>query len=213
MSSRMLLTAQLFAKILNYLEFPEIINIINQFKYGHYTILPYVESVFSRLPTINPYNIARCCFLKRLSLPNISYINDNMLLMLPQLRSLTIKTGSDLTSDIFQSLPELKNLEILSPNTYEVDSIINSKSVKFLSNLEKLHVGNKYLRDDDMHHFKNLRILVINNSRLTPKVLNILPGLELCVINGILIKYKSSKENLKILKKLRGLREVKIYGI
>lgn len=205
-SRRYIVSLSLFLKILNYLEFPEIIQIVKQYKYGEYTILPFIKSAYSKLPTINPYNIMKCCYLRNLSLPNSTYLCDNILMMLPQLKYLAVKSGTEISPDTFSFVPELEKLEILGYG----DKMLCTESVKNLCNLRELHVSNSILKNSDMQHLKNLRVLVIYNSYLTPKILEYLPKLEFCILNGVLIKYHPKYKRLVL--KIGVLAEIKIYN-
>lgn len=207
------LPPELFAKVLDYLEFPEVVSIIKSYKYGHMTILPHITHIYTPLVTINPYNLTRCCMLRELHMPYSRYLNNNMLLMLPNLNSLTIMNGSLVTSDIFEFLPNLKNLTITYQHHFDIDTLVNLQCLKYLDQLEYLHISNRLLFDDCFTYMPKLKVLILKNSRVTPSVLNLLPKLELCVINGVLIKYTSSLKNIMILKHIGKLHRIKIYAI
>ena len=127
-------------------------------------------------------------------------------MMLPQLKYLAVKSGTEISPDTFSFVPELEKLEILGYG----DKMLCTESVKNLCNLRELHVSNSILKNSDMQHLKNLRVLVIYNSYLTPKILEYLPKLEFCILNGVLIKYHPKYKRLVL--KIGVLAEIKIYN-
>lgn len=203
------------AEQLDNLDFPDVINIISLVKDGKYVILPHIRKIKSTLDTINPHNLCRCCRTEKLVLPNCTNLTDTVLVNLPYITSMTISAQSNLTGDIFRHLNYLKELQILSSSSDSPDTMIDSDSVKNLGNLEKLHVYNNLLTTDDFRFMKKLRVIVIdsNNPHLTGAILNYLKFSEICVINRVLYKYKSSDRNSAILKKIGGVDRIQIKGI
>lgn len=204
---------ELLANMLNDKDFPTVMRIVDKYKNGHYTILPYLTRIKSDLETINPYNLTKCCRLQTLILPNCNTINDNMLLMLPRLESLTIKSGSLLTGDPFSSSTTIRSLQIISHSKSEPDTLLTSSNIYMFSNLEMLHAMNGQLTDSDLKYMKELKVLVLEESRVTPQILNYLPKLELLVINKKLYKYVSSIRNKSILEKIGKLYKIQIYAL
>lgn len=207
------LSPGIFGKILDFLEFPQIIEIASEYKYGHLTILPYISNIYTPMPTINPYNLTRCCNTKSLCMPNCNQLTDNMLIMLPSLEKLIIKSGSQITADSLKYLQNLKTLEIVHINTFDIDNILTAKTMGCLTNLEELRINSNKLMDDYFALLPNLKILVVNDKSVTPKILNMLHNMELCVINGVLVKYKSTVKNRKVVKKISHIKEVHIYAV
>lgn len=206
------LSAPVFGEILNFLEFPQIIQISKQYRYGHLTILPHIDLIYTPLPTINPHNLTKCCGVKHLIMPHSSQLDNSMLLMLPNLESLIIQAGSRISGDVFQFIP-LKTLEILSRNAFEVDTVLTHLTVQHFKELENLHIRNNKLRDDDFASLRNLKILILWNPHVTPAILNYLPQLELCLLNGTLIKWCSNDRTRKVIKKIGKLKAIQIYGL
>lgn len=207
------LSPEIFGKVLDFLEFPQIIEITSEYKYGYVTILPHVSHVYTPLPTINPFNLTKCCNVKSLCMPNCNQLTDNMLIMLPSLEKLVVKSGSQLTADSLQYLQNLKTFEVVHNNTYDMDNILTAKTIGYLPNLEELKINSDKLADDHFTLLPKLRILIINDTAITPKILNVLHNIELCIINGVLVKYKSSIKNRNIVKKIRHIKEVHIYAV
>lgn len=203
---------QVLAKLLDTIEFPEVIKIIEKFDDGKYTILPYLTRVQSSSITINPYNLTRCCQITTLILPNCQTLTDNVLMLLPYLESLTIRSGSPLTMDVFRHLNYLTKLQILSHSEDEPDTILCLEALEHLSRLEMLHVRNEILRDEHFYHLRNLKVLVLDG-HVTPVILNYLPKIEICILNKKLYKYISSTKNNAILKKIGKINRVKIYAV
>jgi hypothetical protein len=205
---------EVLAKLLDTIEFNEVIKIIKNFEDGKYTIMPYITKIKYYNDTIDTYNLTKCCRTKTLILPNCKSITDNVLMMLPYLESLTIKSGSSLTPDVFRHLNYLTKLQIISHRKQEPDNLICLKSLENLSKLEMLHVRNPSLRDEHFYHLKNLKVIVLEgNEYVTPLILNFLPKLEICIINKKLYKYVSSTKNNLIIKKIGKLDHIKIYAI
>lgn len=204
---------ELLASMLNDKDFPTVMKIVEKYKDGVYTILPYLTKIQSPLETINPYNLTKCCRTKTLILPNCNIINDNMLMMLPQLESLTVKAGSLLTGDPFSCSSSLKTLQIISHNKTNCDTLLTPENIRLFSNLEMLHVMNTMLTDECFRWLPNLRILILEESPVTPKILNYLKLLEICIVNKKLYKYVSSIKNKLILEKIGKLHKIQIYAL
>ena len=181
---------------------------------GKYNILPFLSTVQSTLPLIDPYNLTRCCRITTLILPNCEMLTDNVLMLLPYIESLTIKSGNNLTSDVFRHLNYLTKLQILSHCEDEPDTLVNLESLVNLTRLEMLHLRNTNLKDEYFYHLRNLKVLVLEgNDIVSPIILNYLPKVEICMINKKLYKYISSTKNNAILKKIGKINRVKIYAI
>lgn len=205
---------EVLAKLLDTIQFPEVIKIIEKFNDGKYTILPYITKVQSDLISVNPFNLSRCCRVKTLILPMCTDLADNVLMMLPYLESLTIKAGCGLTSEVFKHLNYLTKLQILSHHENEYDNLITLDSLEHLDKLEMLHVRNEALCDEHFYHLRNLKVLVLDgNSNVTPSIMNYLPHIEICVLNKKLYKFISSTKNNAIIKKIGKINRVKIYDI
>lgn len=203
----------LFGEILNFLEFPQIIQISKPYKYGHLTILPHVTRISTPLSTLNPFNLTKCCGVKHLIMPNSNELTDGALLMLPSLETLVIRAGSRVTGDVFQFMTQFKTLEVLSGNIFEVDTILTPHTVQHFGGLENLHIRSSQLRNAHFAQMQNLKILILWGQTITPEILNYLPKLELCVLNGSLIKWRSNERTRKIIKMLGKLREIRIYSV
>lgn len=205
---------KVLAQLLDTIEFHEVIKIIDKFDDGKYTILPFLTKVQSSLVTINPFNLTRCCRITTLILPNCMTLTDNILMLLPYLESLTIRSGSSLTADVFRHLNYLTKLQILSHHEDEPDTLLSLKALENLSRLEMLHVRNGNLKDEYFYHLRNLKVLVLDgNQYVTPAILNYLPKIEVCILNKKLYKYISSTKNNSILKKIGKINRVKIYAV
>lgn len=203
------------AEQLDNLEFPEVVKIVEKIEDGKYEVLPWIKRVCSSLETVNPYNLCRCCRTEKLILPQCVNINDNVLVNLPYIKSLTICSQNELTGDVFYHLNYLRELQILSHSLDRPDELLTNSSVKHLKELQYLHVFNNTLTDEDFHHMKQLKVIVIDseNPRLTPNILNHLPNAEVCIINKVLYKYKDSTRNNTIIKRIGKLAKIKIYAI
>jgi hypothetical protein len=207
-------TYGVLAKLLDTIEFPEVIKIVEKFTDGKYNILPYLTKVSSSSATINPYNLTRCCRITVLVLPNCSTLTDNILMLLPYLESLTIKSGSGLTADVFRHLNYLSKLQILSHHDSEPDRLLTLPAMESLSKLEMLYVRNEGLRDEYFYHLINLKVLILDgNDCVTPGILNYIPQLEICLLNKKLYKYISSTRNNAIVKRIGKINHVKLYAI
>lgn len=205
---------EVLARLLDTIEFPDVIKIIDQFKDGKYNILPFLSRVQSQAQTINPYNLTRCCRIKTLILPHCETLTDNVLMLLPYLESLTIRAGTQLTPDVFRHLNYLTKLQILSHTEHEPDTLLSLESLENLSKLEMLQVRNPTLKNEHFYHLRNLKVLVLEgNSNVTPAILNFLPKIEICILNKKLYKYISSTKNNAILKRIGKINRVKIYAI
>ena len=204
------ITPELFAKILDFLEFPDIVRIIKSFQYGEYQILPFISRVHTKLETINPYNLTKCCRTVKLNMNQSNYLNNSMLMMLPFLEQLTVLAGSKMTSEVFEYLPHLKMLQILGEKK---ETILNINSIRWIPNLEFLHISEPYLIDEHFSFMPKLKIVILENSIVTPRILNMLPDLEICMINGCLYKFESSVRNLKILQRMNRAIKVNIVAI
>lgn len=205
---------EVLAKLLDTIEFPEVMKIVEKFVDGKYTILPYIKQVQSQSDTVNPYNITRCCAAETLILPNCQTLTDNILMLMPYLKSLTIKSGCPLTPDVFRHLNYLTKLQIMSQSESEPDTLICLESLENLSQLEMLHLRNEKLRDEHFYHLRNLKVLVLDgNENVTPSILNFLPKIEVCILNKKLYKYIASTKNNAILKKIGKINRVKLYAI
>ena len=199
---------------LDKLEFPEIIKIIEQINDGKYEVLPWIKRVHSNLSSVNPYNLCRCCRTETLNLPYCVNLDNNMIVNLPYIKSLTINSENRLTGDIFYHLNYLEELQILSHRDDQPDKLLDHNSVKHLTGLKCLHIYNNILVDDDFQHLKNLRVVVINsdNPQLTPNILNYLHSVEICIINKVLYKYIDSTKNNAIIRRIGKLDRIRIYA-
>lgn len=205
---------KILANLLDTIEFPEVIKIIEGIPDGKYNVLPYLTRVQTSMISINPFNLSRCCRIKTLILPHCTGLTDNVLMLLPYLESLTIQVDSGLTPDVFRHLGYLTKLQILSHCTDQYDTLINLESLTHLSKLEMLHVRNRDLRDEHFYHLRNLKVLVLDgNDCVTPGILNYLPSIEVCLINGKLYRFISSTNNDAIIKKIGKIKQIKVYGI
>lgn len=202
----------MLAKLLDTIEFSEVMNIVDKIDNGKYDILPYITRVKSTSDTINPYNLSRCSRVETVILPNCNMITDNVLMLLPYLESLTIKSGSMITEDTFRYLNYLTKLQIISHHEHEPDTVVTMKSLSYMTKLEMLHLRNEVLRNEHFYHMRNLKVLILDgNKHVTPDILNYLPKLEIFVLNKKLYKYISSEKNNEIIKKIGKLNKVKIY--
>lgn len=205
---------KVLARLLDTIEFPEVIKIIEKFEDGKYTILPFLTRVQSTSTTINPYNLTRCCRIKTLILPYCNTITDNVLMLLPYLESLTIRAGCPLTGDVFRHMNYLTKLQILSHSEDEPDTLLGLDTLENLTRLEMLHIRNANLKDEHFYHLRNLKVLVLEgNPNVTPAILNYLPKIEVCILNKKLYKYISSTKNNSILKRIGKVNRVKIYAV
>lgn len=204
---------KVLAKLLDTVEFPMVMKIVDQFENGRYDILPFITKIQSSLDTISPYNLTKCCRVQTLILPRCTNLSDNVLMMLPNLESLTIRTGTELTGEAFGHLNYLTKLQILSVDT-EYDTMLTPKIMAQLGKLEMLHVRNDLLNNDCFRHLSNLKVLIIDGTnKVTPAILNYLPKIEVCIINKVLCKFISSTRNNAIIKKIGKLKRVRIYAI
>ena len=205
---------EVLAKLLDTIEFNDVIKIVGNFEDGKYTIMPHITKIYYKGDTIDPYCLTKCCRTKNLIIPNCQTLTDNVLMLLPYLESLTIRAGCPLTPDVFRHLNYLTKLQILSHNDNEPDTLVCLESLESLTKLEMLHIRNPLLRDEHFYHLRNLKVLVLEgNEYVTPSILNFLPKIEVCVINKKLYKYVSSTKNNEIIKKIGKLNRVKIYAI
>jgi hypothetical protein len=205
---------EVLANLLNTVDFPEVIKIVDKIKDGKYNILPYITKVQSGLMSISPFNLSRCCRVTTLILPKCTGITDNVIMLLPYLESLTIKSNCGLTPDVFRHLNYLTKLQILSHHENDPDTLITLQSLEHLSKLEMLHVRNPNLRDEFFFHLRNLKVLVLEgNTNVTPAILNYLPSIEICILNRKLYRFISSTLNNDIIKKIGKINRVKIYAI
>jgi len=205
-------TYGILAKLLDTIEFPEVIKIVEKFNDGKYNILPFLSKVRSSSVTINPYNLTRCCRITVLVLPNCTTLSDSVLMLLPYLESLTIRSDSGLTSGVFRHLNYLSKLQILSHN--EPDKLLDLPAMESLTKLEMLYVRNEDLKDEYFYHMFNLKVLILEgNQNVTPGILNYIPQLEICLLNKKLYKYISSTKNNAILKRIGKINHVKLYAI
>lgn len=205
---------KVLATLLDTIEFPEVIKIIEKFEDGKYSILPFLTRVQSTSETISPFNLTRCCRISTLILPNCQTLTDNVLMLLPYLESLTIRSGCPLSTDVFRHLNYLTKLQILSHCEDEPDTLVTLQSLEYLTRLEMLHVRNPVLKDEHFFHLRNLKVLILDgNDNVTPVILNYLPKIEICILNKKLYKYISSTKNNAILKKIGKVNRVKIYAV
>ncbi len=204
------MNGKIIAKILDHLVFSEVIKIYKLL--DRQDILPYISEIYSE-NDVDLSIIERCCNLKKLTLPNSTKLKTKTLFMLPSLESLTIAIGTKIDNSVFKYLPNLRSLQILSLDGKTTDLIINKLCVTYLTNIRYLHLSSKILKE---HHFKTmskLKVLVLNNTSITPSILNILPMLEVCVINKCLYKYRHSLKNIAILQRIGKLDKIKICNI
>ena len=135
-------------------------------------------------------------------------------MLLPYLESLTVRSGSKLTPDVFRHLNYLTKLQILSHDENEPDILLGLNALENLTRLEMLHIRNADLRDEHFFHLRNLKVLVLDgNVNVSPAILNYLPKIEVCILNKKLYKYISSTKNNAILKKIGKINRVKIYAV
>lgn len=210
-----MLPPAVLANICDFLEYPEAIRVIKQQPHGFITILPYLQSAHSRLSVINPYNITRCQQLRCLSLPNSDHLNNQMLTMLPKLEQLTVRSDAQITNQIWSRLPNLQRLELLPYRARQTNCMPNGAQLAPLTKLELLWVPGQQITVRDLVRLPSLKTLILERSPLSPVILNHLPRLEFCLLNGQLIKYHSSLKNKALLHKITQLRpiEIKIYAL
>lgn len=202
------------ARQLDTMEFQEVMKIISLIDNGQYTILPWLYKVCSRLDYINPYNLCRCSRLKVLSIPNCKTISNSTLINLPYIESLTISSVTNLKGDIFYHMNYLKHLQIISHTYSNPDKLLTKHTVKYLDKLKILHVYNNMLSEGDFCHLKSLEVLILETSNrgITPKIMDLMPRLELCIINHTLYKFKETPRNEKIVKKIGKITKIRILG-
>lgn len=203
---------QILAKQLETLDFETLIKVADTLPEAQLEVLPYITQTHSKKESIDIQQLRYCCRLRQLIFPNYP-VQDNVLMYLPHLEHLTIRQSSMMTGEYFKTLGSLIELQILSKSTTEPDTTLCTYTVKHMKKLEMLHVMNHILVDEDFHFLQNLRILILISDRITPRILNYLPKLELCIINKKLYKYVSSTRNKQILKRIGKLDTVKIYAI
>ncbi len=207
-------SVQVLARLLETIDFVTVMQIIDQVDNGKYEILPFITKVYTEAHTINPYNLTKCCRTKVLVLPNCTNLEDNALMMLPHLESLTIKAGNPLTNDVFQHLSYITKLQILSHTEADEDRLLDYIALRNLSKLEMLQVRNKNLRNEHFRLLPDLKVLILDgNDKVTPGILNFLPKMEICIINRELCKFISSTRNNAIIKKIGKLDRVRIHAI
>ena len=207
------MNGKLIAKILDHLEFSEVIRIAKTIKNYQTTIMPYISSIYvvDKFPMLK--YIQLCCRTKKLTLLNSRFLDTKTLFMLPLLESLTICVGSLIDNAVFKYLPNLKVLQILALNKCELDSIINKKCIVYLKNVQYLHISSNNLKDYHFKYLTNLKVLILENSIVTPHIMNDLNRLEICIINKCLYKYVHSLKNIAIIKKIGYLNNINICNI
>lgn len=196
--------------------FSDVIKIISKIEDGKYRVLPWIKHITSDREIIGLNDLCRCCRTETLSLPYCHNISDNLLVNLPYIKSLTINADNSigLNSDVFAHLGYLEELQIISNDYDHPDRLLTKNTVNRLEKIKYLHLYNNDLVDDDFHTMPNLLALVIEsrNPALTPNIINFLGRLELCVINGVIYRYKNASEKTaKILKQLSKVKKLKIY--
>lgn len=203
------------AEQLDALDFPDVVKMVDLIRDGRYNVLPYLTKVKSTMKSVNPHTLCRCCRLERLNLPNCTNLTNNILVNLPYITSLTINSVTGLTGDIFYHLSYLRELQILSDTYAQPDTLLNNTTVKYLQDLQYLHLYNNILVNEDFRLLKKLKVIVIetNNPELTPEILNFLPHIEICIINKVLYKFISSDKNRTIIKKIGKLDKIHIYAL
>jgi hypothetical protein len=207
-------SVQALARLLDTVDFETIIQIVSHIDNGWYDILPYITKVYSESYTINQYNLTKCCRTKTLILPNCIDLRDNALMMLPNLESLTIRSGNPITSEVFQHLPYVTKLQILSHNSADVDTLLDYKALRHLGQLEMLQLYSDTLCNEHFRLLPNLKILILDGNRLvTPGILNFLPRMEVCIINKVLCKFVASTRNNAIIKRIGKLDCIRIHSI
>lgn len=209
-------------KALDHLPFNEIVKAVNSFKYGSTILLPHVSHIYSTLPTINPHNLIKCVNAKTLILPRCRHLTDQYISPLSKLQRLTVLTGSGITENLYQFLPELTSLELLprlSKGDRKIvnlnDHTVTSNSIKKLTGLQYLYISSNGLQDADIAQLTNLKYLIINGSGVTCSIMNTNQRLELFVLNGVIYKYKASNHAHMVLNNLHKTHDLhlSIYAV
>ena len=186
-------------KLLETMEFSDVMKIIDLFGFGG--ILTRLTKIQSRTE-VDAVALSRCIHasLTHIILPHCKSLTDDILALCPSLISLTVAAGSHLTAEAFRPLTRLTELQILSRNSEEPDTLLNNETIAHMPQLEMLHVRNSTICDEHLRHLPNLKVLVLyGNDMVTPDILNHLPKLEICVLNRRLYKYLPSEKNKAIM--------------
>lgn len=198
------------AQRLDGLEFSTLLQMVQLISDGELKILPHISTVSSEQEYIFS-SMKLCCRARTLIIPRCCNVTNDIIITLPYLESLTINAINGLNEDIFDHLNLLKKLQIISNKIYTPDTLLTSRSVKYLRNIEHLHVYNNHITNEDIACMNKLKTLVLDGNLVSGQVINFLPKLEFCVINSVLYKYTDSVENEKILKKLKCVKKIKIF--
>ena len=197
---------KIIAKILEFLDFSEVVRIIKHIPDGDNTILPYIKEIHSDKTIIPIHKLNHCLRTRKISLPNTDMVTTNTLINMPLLRSITIKSNSNIDWFIFEYLQYLSVLQILGKDI----CIIDSKALKCMDNIEYLHISNSKITEESLKNLTKLRVLVLVKSKITPAIINFLPKLEVLVINGILYKYRHTLRNIGIIQRIGHLSGIYI---
>ena len=203
------MNGKIIAKILEFLDFSEAVHIINQIPNGDNTVLPYMKEIHSDKAIIPIHKLNRCLRARKISFPNTDMITTNTLLKMPLLRSITIKSRSNIDWFIFEYLQYLSVLQILGNDT----CIVDAKALQCMDKLEYLHISNDIISEDNLKILINLKVLVLVRTNITPAIINFLPKLEVLIINGILYKYRHTLRNIGIIQRIGHLSGIYICNI
>ena len=200
---------KIIAKILEFLDFSEVVRIIKHIPDGDNTILPYMKEIHSNKEIIPIHKLNYCLRATKISFPNTDMITTRTLLNMPLLRSITIKSRSNIDWFIFEYLQYLSVLQILGKDMH----ILNAKAIRCMDNIEYLHISSDIISENNLKILTNLRVLVLVRSKITPAIINFLPKLEVLVINGILYKYRHTLRNIGIIQRIGHLSGIYICNI
>lgn len=201
------------AKLLEQVSLETAARIVAHIPEGRYAVLPFLTRVWSLQPTVDKLDLTMCSRVTVLILPNCINLTDNVLMMLPNLESLTIKVGNSLTSDAFKYLNYLTRLQILSHGD-EVemeDTLLNFPVLRYLDKLEMLHVRSSSLRDEHFRLLPNLKVLILyGNKAVSRAIIDFLPKLEILLLNGTLCKFVATANNNQIIRRIGRVDNVQI---
>ncbi len=201
---------ELIAKILEYLDFVEVIRIVKCIPDGENTILPQIKHIYSSSSLIQRNKLIRCCRAEKLCLPYSNYIDTNVLLKMPLLKSLTIRSGAKIDWFVFEYLQNLRVIQILSAP--DKDTIIGSNALDCLKKLEYLYICSDKITENNLKKLTQLKVLILKKSQISPAIINYLPKLEVLIINRILYKYRHTLRNIGIIKRIGYINKIKIWN-
>lgn len=189
--------------LLDTVDFHDIARIIKQ--YNLTDILPQLQKVRTCLDMDATMldMLSQCSSITHLISPHCRSLNDSVLQRLTSLQSLTLPAGVLCTPRAFMYLHNLKELQILSHSRDHYDTLLDHESIAYMKQLEMLHIRSLILCNDHICQLENLKVLVLeDNDKVTPDILNHLPKLELCVINRKILKFVASDRNHSIIRKI-----------